>query len=123
MSSAAFSDKIPTRLSENVNIDDALCDAELVRIAAAKCANNGNGNERGRYCDCDELIVKGRRVPVPLGHDCEYTRKRSALIVEASRIATERVGDPKGSAALGRNWTRVFNFEMQRLAYNAGLLR
>jgi hypothetical protein len=55
--------------------------------------------------------------------DCEYVAARSALVFEAERIATAQVGDPTGSAALGKNWTAEFVRQMNRLAFNAGLLR
>src|SRR6266571_4930691 len=35
--------------------------------------NNGD-------CTCDELIVAGKRQPPPPGHNCEYVRKRKALM-------------------------------------------
>jgi hypothetical protein len=104
-----------------VNLNDTLTDYELAAIAREK--SKSNGSEPERYCFCDELIVNGRRVPCPPGHDCEYVAARSALIFEASRIATERVGDPKGTAALGYAWSKEFNRAMDRLAYNAGLIK
>jgi hypothetical protein len=36
---------------------------------------------------------------------------------------TERIGDPIGSTALGYQWTAEFVRQMDRLAFNAGLLR
>ena len=38
----------------------------------ARIGVNGDGEDR--YCECDELIICGVRVPVPPGHDCEYVR-------------------------------------------------
>jgi hypothetical protein len=36
-------------------------------------ANGSNGNGELRYCDCDELITGGKRIPAPANHDCAYT--------------------------------------------------
>jgi hypothetical protein len=38
------------------------------------------------------------------------------LILEASRIATERIGDPLHDAPLGCRWTFEFDRQMDRLA-------
>jgi hypothetical protein len=115
---AAFNEAIRThRLAgKKFNVHDLLADIELQQIAKERHANNGNGSEPERRCWCLELIVNGKRIPCPPHHDCEYVAARSALVFEASRIATQRVGDPVGSAALDRQWTRVFNWEMTRLA-------
>ena len=99
-----------------------LADIELAEIAAAK-HNNGNGSEPERYCDCPELIIDGKRVPCPPGHDCEYVAGRSALVPEASRLATKSIGEPIGNAATGYRWTAEFVRILDRLAYSAGLLQ
>ena len=62
-----------------MNIDD------LISSLDARVGVNGEGEDR--YCDCDELIICGARVPVPPGHDCEYVRQRTLLVAEAERIA------------------------------------
>jgi hypothetical protein len=67
--------------------------------------------------------VNGKRVVVHRPKDCEYTARRSALVYEAARITTERVGDATARNSLGYAWTNEFNRVMDRLAYNAGLLR
>lgn len=41
--------------------------------------NGANGNGEVRYCDCHELIIGGKRQPMPHGHDCEYVKARTAL--------------------------------------------
>lgn len=123
-SKALFNAVIRARLSgKKVNIDDVLCDVELAQIAAAKHPNNGNGSEPERYCDCPELIIYGKRYPCPPGHDCDYAEARSALVFKAAEIATDGIGDPIGSAATGYKWTAEFIRQMDRLAFNAGLLR
>jgi hypothetical protein len=107
--------------AKKININDALGELELEQIAAA---SNGNGSAPERViCQCAESIINGRRVPVHQPSDCQYVRARSALICEACKVATERSGDPTGNATLGYEWTRIFVREMDRLAFNAGLLR
>jgi hypothetical protein len=121
---ALFNAVIRARQSgKKVNIDDVLRDAELAQIAAGKHSNNGNGSEPERYCDCPELIIYGKRYPCPPGHDCNYAEARSALVFQAAENATERIGSPIGSAATGHKWTAEFIRQMDRLAFNAGLLR
>jgi hypothetical protein len=84
------------------NIHDVLADIELAEIAAAKHNGNGDGGEPERViCWCAQGIVNGRRVPVHRPADSEYVAARSALVFEASPIATQRIGDPVGSAAGG----------------------
>jgi hypothetical protein len=67
-------------------------------------------------CSCDELLIKGRRVPMPPGHDCDYIARRNALIPQAEKIASAKVatarGDGKGTAA----WTRAFSIAMDELS-------
>ena len=99
------------------NVDDLLADIELEQIAEERHARNGNGSEPERViCWCAEGIINGRRVAVHRPSDCEYVARRSALVFEAEKIATAKVGDPTGNLRLGYNWTRVFNSEMNRLA-------
>jgi hypothetical protein len=125
-SKATFNATIKTyRLAERkFNIDDVLADLELAEIVEARRKSNASnrGSEPERVtCWCAEGIVNGRRIAVHRPADCEYVTSRSALVFEAARIAMARVGDSNGDASLGRTWTRVFNFEMDRLA--APLLR
>jgi len=49
-----------------MNFDDML--------GALDARHGVNGEGEGHFCDCAELIVRGVRVPVPPGHDCEYVR-------------------------------------------------
>jgi hypothetical protein len=97
------------------SIDDFLLDGELERCER-ESLRNGNGSHPQRYCKCAELIINGIRMPYPPQHSCKYTDARSALVPEASRIATERIGDPLHDTPLGNRWTRAFNIEMDRLA-------
>ena len=122
---AAVNDAIRTyRLAgRKFNCNDLLADIELQQISESKHKANGNGSEPRVICWCAEGMVGGRRVAVHRPADCEYTARRTALVYEASRITTERVGDPTGRNALGYAWTNEFNRVMDRLAYNAGLLR
>jgi len=69
-----------------------------------------NGDGEDRYCECDELIICGARVPVPVGHDCEYVRARTALVQEAERIANTLAGDDPYA------WTRRFVAAMDELS-------
>jgi hypothetical protein len=124
---ALFNETIKTwRLEgKRFNLDDALYEAELAEIEKEKHARNGNGNgsEPRVMCWCDEGKVNGRRVAVHTPADCEYTARRSALVYEASRIATERVGDARGACVLGYKWTAEFVRVMNQLAFNAGLIK
>jgi len=85
-----------------MNIDDMLGQLD------ARVGVNGDGEDR--YCECDELIVCGLRVPVPVGHDCEYVRARTALVAEAERIANTLAG------ACPYAWTRRFVDAMDELS-------
>ena len=67
-----------------MNIDD------LISSLDARHGVNGEGD---RYCECAELIIRGARVAVPPGHNCEYVRARTALVQEAERIADTVAGD------------------------------
>lgn len=124
---ALFNETIKTWRMEGkrFNLDDALYEAELAEIAKERHARNGNGSngsapERVR-CWCDESKINGRRVAVHRPEDCAYVAARSALVYEAAKIATQRIGDPTDSAAKGRAWSCAFSLEMNRLA--APLLR
>jgi len=106
------------------NINDVLADLELAEIAEAKHKGNGNGSEPGRVrCWCDEGIINGQRLAVHRPCDCEYTARGTALVYEAEKIATQKVGDPTGNAATGYQWTAEYVKVMNRLAVQAGLLR
>lgn len=101
------------------SFDDAVADAEIDRCRQERARKNGNQPPPPappRYCHCIELVVNGRRVPIPQGHDCGYVAARSALVWQASRIATEKIGDPATNAVLGCRWTKEFNRQMDRLA-------
>jgi hypothetical protein len=123
---AAVNDAIRTyRLAgRKFNYNDLLADIELQQISESKHKANGNGSEPERkICWCDEGKVNGRRVAIHTPTDCEYTARRSALVYEAARITTERVGNATGRNALGYKWTAEFVREVDRLAVNAGLLK
>ena len=123
---AAFNNTIRSyRLAgKKYNVDDVMADLELEAISKERHAKNGNGRGEPRVmCWCSEGIVNGRRVAVHRPADCAYVAARSALVYKAARITTERVGDATGRNSLGYAWTNEFNRVMDRLAYNAGLLR
>jgi hypothetical protein len=98
--------------------DDVAYEAEreqCERERAKANGSNGNGSvEPERFCWCRELIVNGKRQPVPLHHDCEYIRRRDALIPEAVRIANNHCS-PIGKET-GYKWTRTFVRALDRLA-------
>ena len=123
---AAVNDAIRTyRLAgKKFNYNDLLAEIELQQIAEERHAHNGNGSKpRKVKCWCDEGIINGKRMAIHHPADCEYTARRSALVYEATRITTERVGDATGRNSLGYAWTNEFNRVMDRLCFNAGLLR
>jgi hypothetical protein len=61
-----------------------------------------------RFCDCDELLVHGERVPAPELHDCTYCRERASLVPVAAKIANELGGS-------GTGWTHHFAEAMEEL--------
>jgi hypothetical protein len=108
------------------SISDWLYERELAQIAAGRAKVNGsNGSEPQRFCSCAELVIgEGRnrdRVPCPKYHDCRYIEARSALVSEAVRIATEKIGDPTWDAQRCHRWTKEFVRQMEKLS--APLLR
>src|SRR5438876_3251850 len=112
-----------------VNVDDALCDAELASIEAAKieaAKNIVNGWKR-ELCDCPETRINGVRYALHRPIDHEYARERSKLVDAACRRASRKVGelpadaDRKARDSHAHRFTAVFNREMDRLA--APLLR
>jgi hypothetical protein len=74
-----------------------------------------NGNE----CECDECLIRGKRVPPPPGHCCEYVRQRSALVPLAVKIADEKVATKRPSEDGGVSraaWTARFCAAMDELS-------
>ncbi len=55
-----------------MNLDDLLAELD------GRVAGNG-ANEEPKFCGCQELLGRGRQMPVPRYHDCEYVRARNAL--------------------------------------------
>jgi hypothetical protein len=74
------------------------------------------------FCDCAECKIDGVRVPTPQFHrfhNCEYVRKRSALVPQAERIASETVAIRLASDDNGESctqWTRAFATAMDALS-------
>ena len=93
----------------HVNVNDVLADLELQGIALAKMVNNGSQSNRIE-CDCPECRIHGRAVPLHRQGDCAYAAARSELVLEAARLATEKVGEESPQ------WTSEFNRQMERLA-------
>lgn len=52
-------------------------------------------------------------MPSPPGHCCDDVAARAALVYHASRIATERIGNP---ALNGDRWTKVFASVIEQMA-------
>ena len=71
--------------------------------------NNGD-------CTCDELIVAGKRQPPPPGHNCEYVRKRKALIPLSTKVANEMIAIVRDGGVSSAKWTRCFSTAMDELA-------
>jgi hypothetical protein len=69
-------------------------------------------------CDCAELIIRGVRMPPPPGHDCDYVRKRSALVEQAVQMVNERVKIVPGCDVAEQSalWTKCFAPCMDALA-------
>jgi hypothetical protein len=103
------------------NVDDWLCNGEIERCAEerwrASLRNSINGDLPGRVvCDCAEGTVNGKRVAVHRPEDCRYTEARSALVDDAARITTEKIGDPLHDSELGRRWTAEFVKILNKMA-------
>jgi hypothetical protein len=80
------------------------------------CGSNGE-------CECDELLIRGKRVAPPSGHSCEYVRARGALVAQAVKIANARVATKSPCVDGGTShaaWTKVFAETMDELS--SGLL-
>lgn len=77
-----------------------------------------------KKCNCEELKAHNRNDESITGleygayHDCEYVRKRSALIP----VAFSNVLDKHGENMPGARFTRHFTNEMERLVKEKGLL-
>ena len=71
-------------------------------------------------CTCAELVIRRQRVQPPRFHDCAYVRRHNALIVEAERIASEKIAIARTDLdAYGRScreWNAEFSAAMGELA-------
>src|SRR5438105_4541935 len=101
--------RVNSPVQEHVNIDDELSSGEMASIRREKemasMRVNGNGDVE-RFCWCAELVVNGKRIPCPVGHNCGYVAQRSALVPDAETAALRMPGD----------FTKNFVAEMNRLA-------
>lgn len=107
-----------------MKLDDELADAEIERCRLEREILNGNGSYHisGRVaCDCPECVVNGKTKLLHRPEDCSYSRARSALVDQASRIAdqniaTEKIYHPVSGVRAGNLFTKLFVTEMDRLA-------
>jgi hypothetical protein len=94
-----------------MNVADALADIEL---------QSGDESSVKRYCNCDELVIGGKRQPCPKYHDCMYVLQRSKLVPRAVQFANERVPEVLPFDADGGRstiaWSCAFGREMERLS-------
>lgn len=60
---------------------------------------------------------KGNERPESDRHDCQYVKRRNALIQEAEQWATSKAG----SNVRDHRWSRLFLAEMDRLASARGI--
>lgn len=99
--------------------DDEIADGEIEACKREREQKNGVHPlpvEPPRFCNCAELIINGKRFPIPPGHDCAYIKARAALVWQAVWLTTEKIGDPVGNALSGYRWTAEFVRQMDRLA-------
>jgi len=96
------------------SVDDWLLDGERDRIERAKL--NLENNEPERYCWCDELMIHGERVRCPPYHDCDYVRKRSALVERACELTSEKLGYRASGVVFGMRWNAEFVRQMDQLS-------
>jgi hypothetical protein len=108
------------REGARMSLDDWLIQREMESIAREKAKVNGNGSQPipEVYCQCDELVINGERLPCPPWHDCSHIKTRSELVPKAVALADAVIAN---NTANGSKWTRRFVQEMERLS--APLLR
>jgi hypothetical protein len=98
-----------------ISLDDFLDRCEQAAIEREKITSSGNGSHEAlRYCDCAESLLRGKRLPVPKYHSCEYVAQRNALIPKAESIASAHCS-PIGKES-GYVWTRRFVKALDELA-------
>jgi hypothetical protein len=96
-----------------MSIDDVLSALD------AQCFGVNGSNGEPKYCECDETLVHGVRVPAPPGHDCEYVRARSVLVTQALKIADARVpvtSPHKDGGVSHSAWMKAFVAAMDELS-------
>jgi len=119
MSAARFKEQIKTYAAkEKLSYDDAVYEVEREQCRRELARKSGQKDHEPKrvICWCDEGVINGRRVVVHRPCDCQYTERRSALVPEAARITTEKIGEPIGDAATGYRWTAEFVRQMNRLS-------
>jgi hypothetical protein len=98
--------------THKISYDDLAYERERELCERERARANGNGSVTPeRYCWCNELVIGGQRYPCPPHHDCQYVGRRNAMIAEASRLATKKVG----VEASAYRWTAEFVKAMDRL--------
>jgi hypothetical protein len=79
-------------------------------LFASACFRQSGTIFRGTgSCTCAELIVRGKRVPPPPGHDCDYVRERNVLIPEAEKIVSFVEVVPPSEDESRAAWTLLLN--------------
>jgi len=79
--------------------------------------NRPNGVGRS-LCDCPECKINGKRYALHRPEDCEYARRRAALVPRAVAIANKRVPVIRvGDVQASLRWTREFAAAMDSLYY------
>jgi hypothetical protein len=76
------------------------------------------------YCSCQEIKdSKGNEYHrIPEWHNCDYIRKRNKLIKQAEEYAEQVTKDESGNVD-GYKFSYVFSSQMDKLAYETGLVR
>ena len=87
---------------------------ELELIPREKAKANGGSQPQQRFCDCLEILLDGKRLSCSPQHDCEYCRRRSSELIPVAVALTNAV--IANDSANGDEWSRRFNFEMEKLA-------
>jgi hypothetical protein len=119
MNAWLFNERIRTyAATRKLCYDDAVFEIEYEQCRRELAKKSGSADHKPKRvkCRCAESIVNGRRIPVHRQSDCEYVARRSALVPEASRLATEKVGDPLGDADCGYRWSAEVVRVMNRLS-------
>jgi hypothetical protein len=77
------------------SLDDIWFEREYELCAIERARRNGKVTipTRKGPCGCPECVINGKPRSMPVLHDCNYARERSALVAEAVRRANEKIGE------------------------------